>query len=99
MRDLVYKFVRHCMTDDEFRCGGIPTRESYYLKKLGWDEATTNKFYEAMCTIKFMNDDENRREEERASEKLDRDIERLDREIERLRKRTEQILEKERRQV
>lgn len=66
MRDLVYKFVKHCIADDEFGCGGIPTKESYYLKKLGWDEATINKFYEAMCTIKFMNDDANRKEREKA---------------------------------
>ena len=81
MRNLVYKFARHCMTDDEFECGGIPTRESYYLKKLGWDEATINKFYEAMCTIKFMNDDANRKEKERESERRAKRLERLERKI------------------
>ena len=66
MRDLVYKFVKHCIADDEFGCGGIPTKESYYLKKLGWDEATINKFYDAMIAIKYMNDDANRKEREKA---------------------------------
>lgn len=49
----VFSFARHCMTDDEFLCGGIPTKESYYLKKLGWteDSPETNEFYTAMCNL------------------------------------------------
>lgn len=47
------------MTDSEFNCGGIPTKEDYYLKKLGWDvdSEELHKFYDAMWTIKCLNDE------------------------------------------
>lgn len=86
--DTVYKFVKHCMADEEFGCGGIPTKETYYLKKLGWSEAEIHKFYEAMCTIKFMNDDANRKEKERESESRAKRLERLEKKIARARRET-----------
>lgn len=63
----VYNFVKHCMADEEFGCGGIPTKESYYLKKLDWSGEEINKFYDAIWTLKCMNDKANRKERERKS--------------------------------
>ena len=49
----VWNFAKHCMSDPEFLRGGIPTKEKYYLNKLGWKEGDENcrKFYEAMITL------------------------------------------------
>lgn len=49
-------FIRHCLQDDEFLCGGIPTKESYYFKKLGWeqDSAEADTFYKAMVALYYL---------------------------------------------
>ena len=57
----VWNFAKHCMSDSEFLCGGIPTKEKYYLKKLGWkaDDENCCKFYEAMCALANLDATEN----------------------------------------
>ena len=53
----VWNFAKHCMVDSEFLRGGIPTKEEYYLKKLGWKagDENCNRFYEAMIALWKLN--------------------------------------------
>ncbi len=57
----VWNFAKHCMSDPEFLYGGIPTKEKYYLKKLGWKEGDENccRFYEAMYALANLDATEN----------------------------------------
>lgn len=52
-KEYVYSFMRHCLSDDEALAWGIPTKESYYLKKLGWDNDSdeTEAFYTALYIL------------------------------------------------
>jgi len=63
----VYSFVRHCLNDREFNAGGIPTKEKHYLDAIGFNYTVKDgnveeagedltAFYEAMTTIKRLND-------------------------------------------
>lgn len=63
----VYSFVRHCLNDREFNAGGIPTNERRYLDAIGFSYTVNDgivsesgedlkAFYEAMATIKRLND-------------------------------------------
>lgn len=55
--DLVYGYFRHCMQDVEANAGGIPTKEQYWLKRLGWEEdgEEENEFFKAFFTIWRLN--------------------------------------------
>lgn len=45
-------FIKHCLSDAEFwQCGGIPTKEKYYINKLNMTEEQLHIFYEAMCSL------------------------------------------------
>ena len=45
-------FVKHCMEDSEFWVsGGIPTKEEFYIKKLGLSEEQLAVFYDAMVSL------------------------------------------------
>ena len=57
MDNTILNFVKHCLTDDEFLSGGIPTKEKYYLKKLGWTEdcKECSQFYNAMYILYQLN--------------------------------------------
>lgn len=52
----VYAFAKHCMEDDEFNRGGLPAKEAYYLKKLGWNRESDElaEFYKALTTIQII---------------------------------------------
>lgn len=51
-------FIEHCMNDSEFwDRGGIPTKEEYYIKKLGMTEEEVHLFYEAMSQLYRLNKD------------------------------------------
>lgn len=73
MTNTVYNFVKHCLTDDEFDCGGIPTKEKYYLKKLGWtpNDEITNRFYNAMYELKKIQDEQREIEGKRSVMRFD----------------------------
>lgn len=63
MNNTVYAFVRHCLLDDEFNRGGIPSKESDYLERLGWtvDDENTHRFYDAVCELYELNKEANRK--------------------------------------
>ena len=49
----VYNFAKHCLNDPEWNAGGMPTKEEYYLKKLGWTTESDELeiFYNALRKI------------------------------------------------
>ena len=48
-------FIKHCLLDNEFWIsGGIPTKEKYYIKKLGMTEEQEHEFYEVMCILQHL---------------------------------------------
>lgn len=48
-------FINHCITDEEFWMrGGIPSKEKYYINKLGMTEEQVNSFYDAMVTLQHL---------------------------------------------
>lgn len=53
INNTVKNFASHCLQDSEFLAGGIPTKEDFYCKKLGWDKDSEelSKFYEAMYIL------------------------------------------------
>lgn len=61
-RRTVYGFAKHCMQDDEFQRGGIPTGETDWLKSIGMEFTVhedgvieigedASRFYTAMATL------------------------------------------------
>lgn len=57
MNNTLINFVKHCMEDEEFNRGGIPTKEKMYLKKLGIDIGSEElgMFYDAMYLLYELN--------------------------------------------
>lgn len=49
--ETVYDFVRHCMADPEFFCGGIPKKYDYFVSHIGMSADDAEKFIRAMHTI------------------------------------------------
>ena len=57
-------FIKHCMTDEEFwLAGGIPTKEKYYVDKLGLTEEQLSVFYEAMVGLQQLSKEIGRKED------------------------------------
>ena len=55
MNTTILNFVKHCLTDNEFMdAGGIPTKEKFYLKKLGWEIGSEelSRFYDAVYALR-----------------------------------------------
>lgn len=52
----VYNFAKHCLGDAEWNAGGIPSKEKYYLRKLGWTEDSNElkDFYNALRIIWYL---------------------------------------------
>lgn len=45
-------FIKHCMEDREFwNAVGIPTKECFYIEKLGMNQEQIDKFYECMVGL------------------------------------------------
>lgn len=45
-------FIKHCMEDSEFwNAVGIPTKEKYYINKLGMTQEQISKFYECIIGL------------------------------------------------
>lgn len=55
--NVVYGFFRHCMQDGEANSGGIPSRETHWMKRLGWtlDSPELEAFYQAWDIIYGLN--------------------------------------------
>lgn len=57
MNNTLMNFVKHCMEDEEYNRGGIPTKEKMYLKKLGIEIGSEElrMFYDAMYILYELN--------------------------------------------
>ena len=63
MKKDLRNFIKHCMTDDEFwLAGGIPTKEKYYINKLGLTEEQLNVFYDAMVGLQQLSKEISRKD-------------------------------------
>lgn len=66
--DYVSGFIKHCLADEEVRMGGIPTKEKYYFKKLGWKEndEVVERFYNAISELLKIRYDEEEKQKRKA---------------------------------
>lgn len=55
-------FIRHCMEDREFwNAVGIPTKECFYIEKLGMNQEQIDKFYECIGGLVYLSKELNKK--------------------------------------